>query len=406
MDVVIIETEDAFKAMLEDLKQYPVLALDTETVGKESLPLFERADECERLTGPIQAKIDKAERVYREKFKGRNKRCSAVIRRFEAELRECKSGRARFLCQARESKSGLQFWNCYAGMVQVSTEATCYLIRPRCAGADLCGDLASALNSALVLIVHNAQFDYKILKHCLGITLHCRNLWDTFIVEKLITNGRDLKCGLEETLERRFGVQLDKSLRVSNWLGDWTDGLISYATADVKYLQPLKDQQRQELIDSGQWQVYEQERKLLPINADMEMNGLGVDVAYLKEIAPLVALQVAELEEKCKTVLGIDNPNSNPQVLAALQTGGLRVKDTNKKTLTKYEGHPLVDLLLSYRKYAKLSSTYLQGFIDLAVDMGDHFRLFASFNPSGTDSGRWSSSGPNLQNLPASEVEV
>lgn len=406
MLVNIVEDAAAFEAMLEQLKQTPVIALDTETVGKESLQLFKQADECERGLAAIAARIEKAERVYRAKFNGRNKRASEVIKRFNTDYRGRVQEAASLRAKAKDSPSGLQFWNCYIGMLQLATDSAVYLIRPGGFSNDYWGRLQIVLNDALVLIIHNAQFDYKILKYCLGITLHCRNLWDTFIVERLITNGKDLKCGLKNILSRRLAVDIDKSIRVCNWLGEWTPEMVLYGAADVSRLACIKNQQRQELISSGQWKVYEQERKLLPINANMEMQGLGIDINYLLEIAPEVKRQVEQLHVRCCSDLGVDNPNSSPQVLAALQKSGLKVKDTNKKTLTKFEEHPLVALLLDYRKYAKLASTYLIGFVALAVNVGDHYRLFANFNPTGPDSGRWSSSDPNLQNLPASTVEL
>ncbi len=71
---------------------------------------------------------------------------------------------------------------------------------------------------------------------------------------------------------------------------------------------------------------------------------------------------------------------------------------TNAETLEELAGdHPVIDALLEYREWDKIYSTYLRGmkrFID------EHGRLRGYFNPIGTVTGRFSSSGPNLQNYP------
>jgi DNA polymerase I-like protein with 3'-5' exonuclease and polymerase domains len=61
---------------------------------------------------------------------------------------------------------------------------------------------------------------------------------------------------------------------------------------------------------------------------------------------------------------------------------------------------PVLDQLLTYRKASKLLSTYLTVYLE-RCDVSDHYALRTNFNQASTDTGRLSSSRPNLQNQPA-----
>src|ERR1044072_1028526 len=372
-NVCIIATVDKFEAMLAALKPHPVVCIDTETAGKESLRFWDQQSIIRNDLLREEQLLETRTLEYKSKYRrGDSGHRQAWIVPVEHEIRRLKGEIANLDRKAKESPSGLQFYNCHVGCVQLATESDVFLIRASEITVASCwGRLCNWLNSRTMIIAHNFQFDYKMLKYNLGMTLDCKNLWDTFIVEKLITNGKDLKCGLKDVLARRLGIEAKKISPVVNWLGDWTEQMAIYAVEDVAHLIAVKEQQKQQLIESGQWEVYLQERKLLPINANMEMQGLRADIDYLNGLVPLVKRQVDQLEAECKAKLGVDNPTSSSQVLSALVKAGLKLKDTNKKSLTKYEAHPLVALLLEYRKYAKLASTYLGSIVAAAVKQPD-----------------------------------
>jgi DNA polymerase I len=83
------------------------------------------------------------------------------------------------------------------------------------------------------------------------------------------------------------------------------------------------------------------------------------------------------------------------------KTGGDELEElaskVYKRDKRKAEGIEMVKLILRYKKLAKLKSTYMEGLADQVYSDG---KIHASFNQTGTTSGRLSSSGPNLQNLP------
>lgn len=83
------------------------------------------------------------------------------------------------------------------------------------------------------------------------------------------------------------------------------------------------------------------------------------------------------------------------------QTGGDQLEELAKKgykrNKRKAEGVEMIKLIMRYKKLAKLQSTYMEGLAEQVYSDG---KIHASFNQTGTTSGRLSSSGPNLQNLP------
>jgi len=111
-------------------------------------------------------------------------------------------------------------------------------------------------------VFHNAKFDLKFLhKHSFWV----RNVFCTMIAEKIITKGANQSISLAETLYRYFGVNLDKSQRLTftdqNWDGYWTKELTEYAVLDVFYLPRLMIEQRKFLEKLGLTEEFKLEMK-------------------------------------------------------------------------------------------------------------------------------------------------
>ena len=94
------------------------------------------------------------------------------------------------------------------------------------------------------------------------------------------------------------------------------------------------------------------------------------------------------------------NPRSPKQVKAALKQFGYDVESTAVSTISSID-HPFVTMLLQYREAYKLATTYGTNFLKFLHADG---RIHAQFNQLGAESGRFSSSKPNLQNIPHTQV--
>ena len=91
------------------------------------------------------------------------------------------------------------------------------------------------------------------------------------------------------------------------------------------------------------------------------------------------------------------NPDSQPELLAALRRVGLDVADTRKSSLRALE-HPGIDPLLRYKQAAHLFSTNGWAWVDQWVSGG---RFRPSYQPAGSTTGRWSSNGGGALSFPA-----
>jgi len=152
------------------------------------------------------------------------------------------------------------------------------------------------------------------------------------------------------------------------------------------------------------------EQPLLPVIIKMEERGIAVDTDYLKKLSLEYHKELDKLEKEVIALAGESfNLNSPAQLSTILfDKLGLSIKNhkkteggaksTRESELEKLrETHPIVGKLLSYRELQKLLSTYIDTIPGLA---GPDGRLHAHFLQIGASTGRMSSQGPNLQNIP------
>jgi DNA polymerase I-like protein with 3'-5' exonuclease and polymerase domains len=128
----------------------------------------------------------------------------------------------------------------------------------------------------------------------------------------------------------------------------------------------------------------------------MENTGIAVDGAKLRSLLESTARQVTDIAAEIHTGFGLRDLNldSPSQLLAAFAKAGVTLSDTAESTLTE-TAHPLASLILQYRGQAKFGATVLA-----LLEAANAGRIMGRFNPLGAVSGRFSSSGPNLQNIP------
>ena len=141
------------------------------------------------------------------------------------------------------------------------------------------------------------------------------------------------------------------------------------------------------------------DRPSIDLVVEMEKWGLLIDQVALTEVEQETVVKANKMEEELREELGNINLASNPQVVVALQAKGIigtrktkggaaSVSEESLKPLN----HPTTNLLLRYRSLMKTLTTYVPAF--RSVDSKG--RIHTKFGY--TDTGRWSSSGPNLQN--------
>jgi DNA polymerase-1 len=268
------------------------------------------------------------------------------------------------------------------------------------------------------LIVHNARFDLKWL--LAKFALLPSNLFCTLTAARLLSNGSKLSNKLGDVLVRTLGINLPKDQGASDWGGMFlVQGQLAYAANDVRHLHALKDRQLEQLRESGLEKVFELECALIPMVLRMETAGFGIDKPKLEQIrdeaaqaaeiarAELVKffreqclaegaidqtmLFAGELGKPCGDKINIDSPI---QLKEALARAGIHVESTKEETLRALD-HPVADQILSYRAI-EMRRRQATALLEAVSPDG---RIHATFNPLGTETGRFTSKEPNLQQI-------
>ncbi len=148
---------------------------------------------------------------------------------------------------------------------------------------------------------------------------------------------------------------------------------------------------------------------LAHVLADMEFAGVSVDVDYLKHLTVSFDNKLSKLETKIYNLADEGFNINSPKQVAAILFDKLQLKSPKKRGKSKNstsaevltalaEEYEIARLLLEYRKYAKLKSTYTDA-LPLLIEPKDN-RIHTTYNQATTTTGRLSSSNPNLQNIP------
>ncbi len=187
-------------------------------------------------------------------------------------------------------------------------------------------------------------------------------------------------------------------------------GLPPTAIAGLEALAALavRPSLEQSLRDEGVARLFnEMELPLIPILARMEAAGVALDQVALSALEREFATEIARLEAEIFAVVGHQFTIGSPKQLGELlfvELGlpkGRKTKtgySTDATVLEELRGvHPVVELVLEWRTYTKLRSTYVEALPNL---LGPDGRLHTLFHQAVAATGRLSSSDPNLQNIP------
>lgn len=178
----------------------------------------------------------------------------------------------------------------------------------------------------------------------------------------------------------------------------------SIAALEEKFAVRLKEAKLEKLFA-------EIEMPLVPVLAGMERTGVLLDIDFFHDMSKDLERQIAKLEKEIYRAAGEEFNINSPKQLGVILFEKLKVGRA-RKTKTGYStdvdvlnrlvgAHPLPRLVLDYRQLFKLKSTYVDA-LPAQADPNTH-RLHTTFNQAVTETGRLSSSDPNLQNIPMRE---
>src|SRR5699024_2658897 len=179
------------------------------------------------------------------------------------------------------------------------------------------------------------------------------------------------------------------------------DMALAYAAKDGDVTYKLYKFQRHHLAKHGNILEYFEtvEMPLIPIVAEMELNGYVIDREFASEYGNQLRKEAAESRDIVSKHLGDINVNSPKQLKEAIENHiGEEIENTdaNKTLKPLAKKWPAIAELLNYREKNKLLSTYIDALPELIREKSG--KLHASYHQNGTKTGRFSSSNPNLQN--------
>src|SRR6266567_5188957 len=264
-------------------------------------------------------------------------------------------------------------------------------------------------------IGQNLKYDYQVLRRA-GVEME--GVWcDTMLASYLLTPVRS-SHGLDslalEFLDHKmisYAEVTGAGKEQRNFSEVEVDKAAIYSCEDSDAAFLLHRLFLPRLAELGMERLFfEVEMPLLKILAEMELAGVKLDLKLLRHLSDGFGAQIEELEREIFRLAGSDfNINSPKQLGETLfvKMGLATGKKTKGKTgfstdISVLEGlaeeHEIVRLILRYRSLAKLKSTYTDA-LPRMVD-GSTGRVHTSYNQAVTNTGRLSSSEPNLQNIP------
>ena len=271
-------------------------------------------------------------------------------------------------------------------------------------------------NPDIPKVAHNAAYDYVVMsRYGIDVTPIA---FDTMIAE-FVRDPISRFMGLKNLVRQRFGIEMTeiteligsgKKQRTMAEVG--IDEAAPYAAADAALTYKLVDVLQRDLEQIGLFDLFNTlEMPLVPVISAMEQVGVMLDVPFLKDMSERLSAQLGDIEQTIYDLGGGDEFNINsPRQLNDVLFENLKLPvDGLKKTTHGYstnvatleilrDKHPIIEHILQYRELSKLQNTYVDALPQLVNPRTG--RVHTHYNQTGAATGRFSSSNPNLQNIP------
>jgi len=233
----------------------------------------------------------------------------------------------------------------------------------------------------------------------------CR-LFDTMVASYLLNPGTR-SHDIANILLKELGKEAPAGVGQENLFGVDKKALAQ----ELALIAQCADKLKIELSKTDNLGLLEKiEMPLVSVLAQIELNGVAVDLPMLQKLSKEVADEIKKVTKKIYDESGEEFNISSPQQLRevlfekmGLPTDGVKKGktglSTNAEELEKLRGlHPIIEEIEDYRELTKLQNTYIDVLPTLINKTTG--RIHANFNQAVTATGRLSSSEPNLQNIP------
>ena len=270
-------------------------------------------------------------------------------------------------------------------------------------------------NPKILKVGQNLKYDLEVLR---SYDIELKGpMWDTMIAHYLI------QPELRHNMDYMAEVYLHyKTIHIDELIGpkgknqrsmrDLSPTLVyEYACEDADITLQLKNKLEPELKKHDCEELFYQiEMPLMPVLAEMEMNGVCLDTESLAETSKVFTKRMNDLEHRIYELAGQQFNIASPKQVGEILFDKLKIVEKAKKTkrgqyVTSEEvlqqlrnKHEIIADILEHRGLKKLIGTYIDALPKLINPRTGH--IHTSFNQTITATGRLSSSDPNLQNIP------
>jgi len=275
-------------------------------------------------------------------------------------------------------------------------------------------------DEAVLKIFQNGKYDLNVLARQ-GITVS--PIDDTMVISFDLDAGRGEDGiggghGMDELSQRHLGHTpipfkelCGTGKKAISFAEVPLDRATAYAAEDADITWRLHAHLKPRLAIEGGSKVYERvDRPLIAVVAGMEREGIRVDRARLARLSEEFSVEIGRLEGEIHVLAGQEFTVGSPKQLGEILFEKLGYKGGKKGKTGQYstdvsvleklavEGAPIARKVLEWRQLAKLKSTYTDA-LQAAINP-DTGRVHTSYSLAGAQTGRLSSTDPNLQNIP------
>ena len=267
----------------------------------------------------------------------------------------------------------------------------------------------------ILKVGQNLKYDYEVLMNY-GVEIKGK-MFDTMIAHYVIQP--ELHHNMDYLAEIYLNYQ---TIHIDELIGPKGKGqknmsdldpkdVYEYAAEGADVTLKLKNKLEAELRKYGAEELfYNIEMPLMPVLAEMEMNGVLIDTKSLAETSTVLTKRMEEVEREIYELAGGEFNIASPRQVGEVLFDKLKIVEkakktkkgqyvTNEEVLQSLKGkHKIVGAILEHRGLKKLLGTYIDALPKLINSRTGH--IHTSFNQATTATGRLSSSDPNLQNIP------
>lgn len=253
----------------------------------------------------------------------------------------------------------------------------------------------------------NLKFDLTQLRRWADVKPR-KKIFDTQLCEQILYSGFFDSFSLKAVTRRYLGEVIEKETRDEfSTASEFTQEMVEYSVLDPVLSLMVAKRQKEKMQPSDIKIWTEIDRPALW--AFLDFDGFCIDVPGWSDLADRNYLRHIKITNE----LGF-NPNSPTQVKERLNKLGFKLKATGEDEIQEQlEKHPdcpaaeLASKVLDARMYGKRASTYGKSMINDHVEYDEfgNAQIFCDYHVIGAETGRTSSSKPNMQNIPARETK-